>query len=341
MAEEQSAIGKNLQGRALAGWLRGRVAAWRRQEELIKHQQGARARQSDEALELLSGYRGVARDLSLARRLLPGSRVIRYLEALLLRAFDTVQRPPLGSWAQLRQLFQRDLPREIHALRGAIAVSTALFCLGIAAGWGLVSLQPELIGLFASQEMIENVQNGELWTDDLLNILPSSVLSLQIMTNNIMVTLFAFALGAFYGIGTLYIMILNGLMLGAVFAFTGQHDLDGRLFEFVVAHGMVELSVIIIAGAAGIRLGEALLRPGLLTRTEAFRQAVSRAGVLVAAGVPLLVGAGLIEGYISPDPIFDLNFRLLVGLSYWLFMLLLFSGRFWRKRPEVFVRADA
>ncbi len=332
MSDERNAVGVSLEGRALAGWLRGRVEAWRRQEELIKRQQGGRVRESDEALELLRGYRGVARDLSLARRLLPGSRVIRYLEALLLRAFDTIQRPPLSSWAQIRQLFSRDLPREIHALRGAIAVSAALFLLGIAAGWGLVSLQPELIALFASEAMIETVQNGELWTDDLLNIVPSSVLSLQIMTNNIMVTFFAFALGAFYGIGTLYIMLLNGLLLGAVFAFTGQHELDGRLFEFVIAHGMVELSVIVIAGAAGMRLGEALLRPGLMTRTEAFRVAVSRAGVLVAAGAPLLVGAGLIEGYISPDPNFDLNFRLLVGLSYWLFMLLLFSGRLQSRR---------
>ena len=95
--------------------------------------------------------------------------------------------------------------------------------------------------------MIEEVENGRLWTDGLLNLVPPAVLSAQIFTNNILVAISACCIGALYGLGTFYMIGINGFMLGAAFAFTRQHGLDGRLFEFVVGHGIVELSVIVIA----------------------------------------------------------------------------------------------
>src|SRR5678815_5524913 len=96
---------------------------------------------------------------------------------------------------------------------------------------------PELIALFASPSLIAAVERGELWTRDLLNIVPSSILSVQILANNIVVSVFAFCAGFLFGLGTFYIVALNGLMLGAIFAFTGQHGLDAELFAFVLAHG--------------------------------------------------------------------------------------------------------
>jgi uncharacterized membrane protein SpoIIM required for sporulation len=161
--------------------------------------------------------------------------------------------------------------------------------------------------------------------------MPSSVLSIQIMANNIMVSLFAFALGALYGLGTLYIISLNGFMLGGVFAFTAKYDMAGRLFNFVVAHGVVELSVICLAGAAGIQLGNALVHPGLKTRTAAFRDAVKQAGTLLPVVVVFLVGAGIIEGYISPDDRFPLGARVTVGVAYGVLLWSVLSGRIWPK----------
>src|SRR5262245_65263248 len=129
--------------------------------------------------------------------------------------------------------------------------------------------------MFADPKLIATVERGELWTDGLLNVTPSAVLSVSILTNNIVVSFFAFCSGVIFGLGTFYLVGLNGLSLGAIFAFTGQHGLAGRLFDFVVAHGCVELSCICIAGAAGAYIGEALIRPGGLTRSEAFRIAVA------------------------------------------------------------------
>ncbi|MEM8769110.1 MAG: stage II sporulation protein M, partial [Pseudomonadota bacterium] len=208
------------------------------------------------------------------------------------------------------------------ALRWHIVSVTLGFILAGCAGWWLVASFPELATLFASEAMIATVQSGELWTDGLLNVTPSSLLSVGIFTNNIVVTLTAVSLGALYGLGTIYIIGLNGLMIGGVFAFTAQYGLAGRLFEFIAAHGFVELSVIAIAGAMGLYIGEALARPGHLSRIDSFRAAVGRCGPLLVVCVVFLVGAGLIEGYVSPDDRFSLTMRLIVGLGYWVLFLL-------------------
>jgi uncharacterized membrane protein SpoIIM required for sporulation len=205
-------------------------------------------------------------------------------------------------------------------------------------GYLLVDSYPELASLFASEQMIRMVQSGKLWTDDLLNVIPSSALSWKIMTNNIAVTVFAFLLGAFYGIGTLYILGMNGMMLGAIFAFTQQYGLHMRLFEFVIAHGVVELSIIMLAGAAGLMLGEALVRPGHRPRVEAFRQVSYQAGRLIVLGVPFLVGAGLIEGFVSPNPELSLQLKVTIGLAYGLLLLLVIFGKL--RLPQRFVAAS-
>src|SRR5262249_19232807 len=155
---------------------------------------------------------------------------------------------------------------------------------------------------------------------------PSSLLSAQIFTNNIVVSLFALCLGVLYGLGTIYIIATNGLSIGGVFAFTAQYGVAGRLFEFTAAHGFVELSVVCISGAVGASLGEALARPGELTRGAAFQRAVARGMRLMAVCLVFLVGAGLLEGFVSPDPRFPLAARLAIGLTYFGLFLLVLSG---------------
>lgn len=318
----------------LAAWLERRRGRWQRVEVLLREHQSGRVDSTEGANELVREYRALARDLSLSRNASADGRVTRYLEGLFARLYETLHQSPSGTWQQIVELYRDEVPCQTRALWQPILASFAIFVLGILIGGWLVHTFPELASLFASEAMISKVQSGELWTDDLLNVMPSALLSLGIMSNNIAVTFFAFALGAFYGLGTLYIMGLNGLMLGGVFALTAQYGLDDELFRFVVAHGVVELSVIILAGAAGIRLGEALIRPGDRSRKEAFRQAVSQAGVLIAVGAPFLVGAGIIEGYISPDPQFGLTLRIVVGLAYWILLLLVLSGRIWPRPAE-------
>lgn len=310
---------------ALSHWLGTRREQWQLLDRRLKQSDQQKDDKIKNARLVLTGFRALMSDLSLARRNVPDGPVKHYLEALFIRGRETIYRPPNQYRSRLLYLYSVETPLLIRSLKTPLLVSLLIFSVAILCGWWLVATFPDLAGLFASTDMIDTVQSGKLWTDDLLNIMPSSVLSLSIMTNNIMVSLFAFALGALYGVGTLYILGLNGLMLGAVFAFCAQYQLDQRLFEFVFAHGVVELSVIIISAAMGLQLGEALIRPGDRNRTQAFQETTMAAGKVLMASVPFLVLAGMIEGYISPDPRFQMQERVLVGLSsgllFWIIML--------------------
>lgn len=319
-----------VENQALAAWLERRLPDWQRFQSLLNQTRDSGDAGLADLVELFQRLRGLGRDLSLARATRPGTRLSRDLEGLFLSGRELIDRQPGDLISQLRLLFTRRIPAVMRELRGALIAVVSVFLLTALAGWLLVDSYPETVGLIASETMIATVQSGELWTDDLLNIMPSSILAVSIMTNNIMVSITAFVLGSLYGLGTLYIMALNGFMLGGIFAFVRQYDLHGRLFEFVIAHGVVELSVICVAGAAGVKLGEALARPGRRSRSEAFREAVGQAAILLPGIALLLVGAGIIEGYVSPDPGLSLATKLVVGLSYGFLMIMLLSGRLWR-----------
>lgn len=317
---------------ALGTWLEKRIPAWRDMESLFR----TRDRKStdiDEARNIISGFHMLVGDLSLARQAIPGSRIHSWLETLFLRGHQLIFRAPGNTLLRIRDIYAFESPALIREMSHLLLYTVALFIGAGLCGWLLISAFPDLTTLFASTEMINRVQSGELWTDGLFNIMPSSLLSFRLITNNITVSIFAFSLGAFYGLGTLYIITLNGLMLGGVFAFTAQYGLNDELFKFIIAHGVVELSVVCIAGAMGLKLGEALLRPGTRTRQQAFRKATGDAGKVLVVALPFLVLAGLIEGYISPNPQFDMPLRIAVGISTGaIFWFLLFSGLPWLKR---------
>ena len=320
-------MNNNRSSQALSHWLGSRLEHWQQLENKLKKNTVQTSSELQQAREMLTGFRSILSDLSLARRTLPGNPITRYLESLFLRFQEIIYRPPGNIMLQMRDLYNLEIPRLIRSMIKPIAATTGLFVFAIFVGWLMVSSYPDLATLFASPEMIDNVQKGKLWTDDLLNIAPSSMISLGIITNNITVSLFAFALGALYGLGTLYVISLNGLMLGGVFALTAQYGLAERLFKFIIAHGVVELSVIIIAGAMGLLLGEALIRPGNRNRLQAFQETTMNAGKVLLAAIPFLILAGIIEGFISPDDRFSMLTRVLVGLisGSWFWFTLLFG----------------
>ena len=313
--------------RALSASLLQRAALWQQADARARRFAQGRGDDAAEAAALADDYRLLAHDVARARTLLPNSRAREYLEAAYARLHATLHHGAWHAGAALHSLLRDELPRVVRALAPYIAWSTLVFALAVLAGYALVERYPDLIALFASPDLIASVERGQLWTEGLLNIVPSSVLSVQILANNIVVSLFAYCAGFLFGLGTLYILGLNGLMLGAVFAFVNQHGLGGQLLSFIVAHGCVELSVMCLSGAAGAAVGEALVRPGAGGRVASFRDAALQSGPLLLACTLLLVGAGLIEGFVSPDPSFPLWSRVTIGVGYWLVMVGLLSGR--------------
>ena len=316
---------RNTHNQALAHWLIARKHTWENLESKLNLRKSIRGQELADARDLLSSYRALLSDLSLSRRVNGDTLITRYLESLFLKTHEELYRPAKNMRSRMADLYHLEVPQLMRGMTSALISAFLLFIASIATGWLLVNAYPELVSLFASPKMIEQVQGGQLWTDGLLNVTPSSLLSVGIAANNIAVTLFAFALGAFYGIGTLYIIGTNGLMLGGIFAFTSDYGLDGRLFAFIIGHGPVELSVILIAGAMGLQLGEALIRPGQRNRLQAFQETSVNTGKILLAATPFLIFVGLIEGFISPDPSFGLLERTVVGVCsgtiFWLIML--------------------
>lgn len=282
----------------------------------------------DDALAVVDEYRRAAHSINAAR--LSGSEpagdTAEYIEAAYADLHDAIHRPARRAGQVLLALFRDRIPAAMHVMRVHLLAVTLLFIAAAATGAWMIFTFPDLIAIFASPNLIATVERGELWTEGMLNVAPSAVHSVDILTNNIVVSFFAFTMGLFFGIGTLYIIGMNGLSLGALFAFTGQHGLAGGLFDFVIAHGCVELSCICIAGAAGAYIGEALVRPGRRTRAEAFRQASGEALRVMGAVTALLFVCGFIEGYVSPDPEVPRWARVTIGVGFWLFMLSFLRG---------------
>ncbi len=315
----------------MRAWIIGRAAKWRGLVQSVATLRLQRHATLEQALNAVESYRGLARDLATARRLVPNSRTTAALESLYAQLHALISRKPRGATAGLLDLLRTDIPQAAHELRARIAGMALLMSISAGAGGWLITTLPTLIGLFAAEPMIARVEQGHLWTEGILNITPSSVMSVGILANNIVVSVLAFCAGIFFGLGTFYLVALNGLMLGAIFAFVHQHGLAAALFTFIIAHGPVELSVICVAGATGVALGESIIRPTLGTRRDSFQACTHRVAPLLLLCAALLVGCGFIEGFVSPDPRFPLISRIVIGVSYWTVMVILMSGGLFRR----------
>jgi uncharacterized membrane protein SpoIIM required for sporulation len=148
----------------------------------------------------------------------------------------------------------------------------------------------------------------------------SAAFSGAVMTNNIQVTFVAFAAGIAFGLGTAVVLVYNGAILGAVAGGAIANGNGAGFAEFVAAHGIIELSCIAVAAAAGMRIGYAIVAPGPRPRGRALTEEARAAISIVLGTVPWVVLAGLIEGFVTRAG-FGLVPGLLVGVgvgaTYW------------------------
>jgi len=270
-------------------------------------------------------YRAIASDLALAQRDFPSQQVTRYLNQLVGRAHALIYRSEPLRWHQFMHFYRTEFPQLYRKLLPYTLAAFVLFLAPAIVAFWSVAVNPDwiyVIGGPGIANLVAQVEQGELWTD----IAPGvrSAAAGLIMTNNIQVMFLTFAGGMTAGLLTLWVLINNGLHLGAIFGLLLAHELAGGLAEFVIAHGVVELSVIFLAGGCGLYVGDGLLRPGLASRRDALLQR-SRVGVkLILGSAPFLVIAGVIEGFLSPSAA-PWPIKLLAGVTsgvllyaYWL-----------------------
>ncbi|MEJ7710511.1 MAG: stage II sporulation protein M [Pyrinomonadaceae bacterium] len=223
----------------------------------------------------------------------------------------------------------RDFPQTFRRTWRYTALSFTIFMLFFAVGFAGTWRDAEFSELAGVDSYFREVtiKNKIHWWEQLNE--QHQVGASSIMTNNIGVTIYAFALGAMVGIGTLYVLAVNGLSIGAVLALCYRAGYGNDLLTFMAGHGVVELSCIFMSGAGGFLIGEAIIAPGDLSRSDALRARGTEAIRLIMGSALLLVIAGIIEGFISPapmSPVYKFGVAALTGVALYTYLLLPAAG---------------
>jgi uncharacterized membrane protein SpoIIM required for sporulation len=311
-------------------FVRERTPIWTELEQLVDGSGDAPARLgSAGVLRLGACYRAVAADLAFARRRFPADPVVARLERLTVRGRHAVYNTT-NARNGVREFVSHGYWRRVRerpALLVIAIVCTALPTL--LAGYWAWRDPGAASGLVPSsyQAVTQPRHAGE---DLGVSVDDQSDLAATIFTNNIRVTFLAFAGGILFGLGTLYLLIENGLLLGAVGGLAVGAGNGRPFFELVVAHGVLELSCIVVAGAAGLRLASAIVDPGTRKRIDLLRTEARAAVEIVLGTAVWLVVAGLVEGFLTPAGK-GLTVVLVVGFGlgsvYWGLV-------WWRGAPE-------
>lgn len=306
-----------------------RKQAWQRLEHLLGRldRSSLRRLHREEVRELGRIYRRTASDLAIARAESRDPRLVNYLNSLVIRAHGRIYRADAEGGRRLREFFTKGFPRTFRRTWRYTALAFSVFLIFALVGYLGTWNDPEfseLMGVPSSMRF--NISSGLRWWLGLNDA--NQIGSSQIMTNNIQVMFFAFAFGALLGIGTLYVMALNGGLVAAVLALVYQAGYGHELTAFMVGHGVIELSCIFLAGGAGLLVGSAMLLPGDLSRADALKTRGLEAIRLIMGCVPILVIAGIIEGFISPAPInpaIKYGIGIMTGIALYSYLLL--AGR--------------
>lgn len=250
----------------------------------------------EEILRLGTLYREATADLALARRRFPADPLTERLERLVTRAAALVYERPRDRRGVVAFLAD-DYWRLVAARRWELLWAAALLLVPAALGAAWALARPEAASAFLPPEF-QWVASAET-TAQGLGTVGLAGFSAFVFTNNIRVALLSFALGVTFGVGTAWVVLQNGFVIGSVVGLGVAAGNGGLVAAATVAHGLLELTCLVVAAAAGLAVGRAMLRPGTRTRRAAMA-AEARDAFLIAAGTaPWLVLAAFVEAYVS------------------------------------------
>ena len=192
-------------------------------------------------------------------------------------------------------------PTEVRRSRNAIFACAALFVIATAVAYIAVAAQPRNAYALVPADEVPVVHKSLHDSNFGFDRAFAPAESARIITNNIQVAAIAFAGGMTFGIVTLWAILNNGLMLGALGALFAAKGFGLDFWATIAPHGVIELTCIQIAGGAGLLIAQGILMPGRLRRVDALREAARRAATLLLGVAALLVVAGTIEGFFSPQ----------------------------------------
>ncbi|TMU84947.1 stage II sporulation protein M [Bacillus sp. BHET2] len=246
-------------------------------------------------------YQKAAQNLSYSQTYFPGEEVTDYLNGLVSKSHNLLYKDQITSGKQVRHFFSTTFIGLLLEQWKFVILALILFTVGALGAFLSVMNDPLHIYSILPPELSQGVDPSNLGKSD--GQVDSSIMSASIMTNNIQVAFLAFAGGVTFGLLTVYMLVYNGVIIGALAALFWHQGMSYEFWAYIVPHGIIELTAIFIAGGAGLLMGYKLFVPGRFTRSFQLKEQAKRSVQLLLGTIPLFVIAGIIEGFITPAAI--------------------------------------
>lgn len=246
-------------------------------------------------------YIEITDDLSYAKTFYPNSKVVAYLNGVAASAHLKIYVTKKESKNRFISFFKTEFPLEFYQHQKQLLIAFSVFLFFALVGAFSAANDGDFVRLILGDSYVnmtlENIAKGD----------PMAVYKQQaemdmflgITINNIRVAMMAFVLGILFSVGTLYVMMQNGIMLGSFLYFFYDKDLLWESSRTIWIHGTIEISVIIIAGCAGMVLGNGLLFPKTYSRIESFKKSIKAGLKIMVSTIPFFIVAGFLEGFVT------------------------------------------
>ena len=307
-------------------FIRRNIEKWKETEKVVEQAAGLSPDQ------LADVYTDLTADLAFAQTHFPTSRITIYLNNLAPALHNEIYRNKREKWSRIITFWTREVPQTMYDARRELLTSFIIFIVSVLIGVISAANDPNFVRLILGNGYVDmtldNIANGEPMA--VYNGSDEVPMFLGITLNNVMVSFNCFAMGLLTSFGTGYMLLRNGIMIGAFQTFFYQHDLLWESSLAIWLHGTLEIWAIIVAGAAGLALGNGWLFPGTYSRLESFRRGAKKGVKIVIGTVPVFVMAGFIEGFVTrhtelPD-LLRLGF-ILLSLSFIIFYYIYLPNR--------------
>ncbi len=313
-------------------FIKENIKTWTYLENTLKtlKSKGFKRISGDDLNNFISAYNTSCGHLSYSRTYYGNSKTTEYLNRLVASAHGYIYAVESSHIKKMLKFFFNGFPLLIKKYMGYFAASTALFLFGMLVSFVFIMILPDNAPAFIPQDLIEGINNF----DSTSRAWDNAITSGFIMTNNIKVSLIAFVLGITLGIGTCYVLIVNGFMLGGAAALAYQKGISSEFWAMILPHGVFELFAIFVGGAAGLLIAKSIISPGIYSRKDSLIKYGKTAIYFVCCTIPILVVAGTIEGYFTPSSA-SVSAKLIFSLAMLLILVfyLLFPV-FWSNRSK-------
>jgi uncharacterized membrane protein SpoIIM required for sporulation len=274
---------------------------------------------------LASLYRRACEHLALARDRAYPAYIVDRLERITADAHQLIYQRRQFSLGRMRHIATVEFPVAVRMQFPYVAVSAAAFLVPTLVLGFLVYYRPDLILSVVNAEtaqQFERMYSPDAHSIGRLRTANTDWLMFgYYIRNNISVSFQCFAGGLFAGLGSLFFLIYNGAFGGAIAGYLTERGLSTTFYSFIATHSAFELTAIVLSGAAGLRIGHALLAPGRLTRGHSLVQATQETSVLLYGTVVMLLIAAAIEAFWSSASWLPPQIKYLSAAICWLAVL--------------------